>query len=54
MDTSNPLFFIIDMVKQFLMFLDSFNVAGVSFFTWIISFILFGMIVSIFWRGARG
>ena len=54
METKNPLFFIFDMMKQFLNFLDSFTIYGISFYSWIFSFLLVGIIVSVFWKGARG
>lgn len=54
MNTENPLFFIFDVMKQFVLLLDSYKAFGVSLYMWILSFIIVGMVVSIFWRGARG
>ena len=53
-DTSNPLFFIFDVMRKFLLLLDKYEVYGISLYMWIICFILVSMVISVFWRGARG
>ena len=54
MDVSNPVFFIFDCVKMVAERLDQFEFLGISYLIWIFAFIIVGMVVSVFWRGARG
>lgn len=54
MNTENPLFFLYDVIRAFISFLDSKQIMGLSLFMWFISFIIVSMIISVFWRGARG
>lgn len=53
-DTSNPIFFLIDLMKTAAAVLNSYSFMGVPIWTWFIGFIFVGMVVSVFWRGARG
>lgn len=54
MDTSNPVFFLIDCIKKIGQTLNSYNFWGVPVIMWFVGFIIVGMVVSVFWRGARG
>lgn len=54
MDTSNPIYFIIDMITQIAGRLNQAQLWGVSYLMWVLGFIIVGMIASVFWRGARG
>lgn len=54
MDTSNPVFFIIDCMRAVAEKLSEYSLIGVPIWTWFIGFIFVGMVVSVFWRGARG
>lgn len=54
MSVDNPIYFIFDMMKSFVNFLGTFKVYGITYYVWILSFIVIGMFVSVFWRGAKG
>lgn len=54
MDTSNPIFFIIDCMRGIAATLSDYSFMDVPIWTWFIGFIFVGMVVSVFWRGARG
>lgn len=54
MDTSNPLFFLVDCLRSVAIVLTQYSVGGVRIWSWFIGFIVIGMVVSVFWRGARG
>lgn len=54
MDTSNPVLFLIDMITGVGTKLSTFTFLGVDLLMWFIGFIIVNMIVSVFWRGARG
>lgn len=54
MDTSNPVFFIIDIIKTIALILNSHSFWGVSLLMWSFTFIMVSMVISVFWRGARG
>lgn len=53
-DTSNPIYFIVDCMKYAAAVLNSYTFMNVPIWTWFIGFIFVGMVVSVFWRGARG
>lgn len=53
-DTSNPLLFVIDCIINVSLLLGSVSLWGVNLLFWSFAFIVIGMIVSVFWRGARG
>ena len=55
MDTdSNAIYFIFNCIRAFYDLLNSYTFWGVSLAMWSVGFIVFGMVISIFWRGARG
>lgn len=54
MDTSNPIYFIIDMMQTVADKLTEYRFWDIPIWTWFICFIIVGMVISIFWRGARG
>ena len=54
MDTSNPVFFLIDMISGTGTLLSTYSFLGVDLMMWFIGFIIVNMVVSVFWRGARG
>lgn len=54
MNTSNPILFLIDCMKSIANVLSSYSLMRVPIWTWFIGFIFVGMVVSVFWRGARG
>lgn len=54
MDTSNPVFFLIDLMRNVANVLMQFQFLDISIWTWFLGFIFIGMVVSVFWRGARG
>lgn len=54
LDTSNPVYFLIDVAVSFVKILDDYYFWEVSLLAWIFGFIVLGMVVSAFWRGARG
>lgn len=54
MDVTNPLFFIVDCMKMVAVVLTNYRIFNVSIWHWFIMFIFVGMVVSVFWRGARG
>lgn len=54
MDTSNPVFFLFDCIKSAGRTLNSYTFLDVSLTHWFVAFIIVGMVVSVFWRGARG
>lgn len=54
MDVNNPVFFIFDCMREIALRLDQVEFLGVSYLIWCFAFIIVGMIVSVFWRGARG
>lgn len=54
LDTSNPLNFIIDCMKYVAAKLTAYEFLGVPIWTFFVGFIFIGMVVSTFWRGARG
>ena len=54
MDTSNPVYFLIDCLSNIGNVLNSYTFWDIPILMWFIGFILIGMVVSVFWRGARG
>lgn len=54
LDTSNPLYFLIDCMRSIAGVLLSYDFLGVPIWTYFIGFIFIGMVISTFWRGARG
>lgn len=54
MDTNNSVLFIIDCMRAIAAKLSDYDLIGVPIWTWFIGFIFVGMVVSTFWRGARG
>lgn len=54
MDTSNPVYFLIDCIKQAANMLTQYKFWGIDILMWFLGFIIIGMVVSVFWRGARG
>lgn len=46
--------FIVDCMSQAAGVLNSFDYNGVSILLWYVAFIVVNMVVSVFWRGARG
>lgn len=54
LDRSNPIFFLVDCMRAVAGVLNSFTILDVPIWTWFIGFIFVGMVVSVFWRGARG
>lgn len=53
-DTSNPIYFLIDGMKTAAAVLNSYSFLDVPIWTWFIGFVFVSMVVSVFWRGARG
>lgn len=53
-DTSNPVLFLISCLQEAARCLGDFSFWGVPIWTWFIGFIFTGMVISVFWRGARG
>lgn len=58
MSLDSSIAFIVVLIDKFVVFLNSINLIiggySVSFFWLVISFILISIIVSVFWRGAKG
>lgn len=54
LDSSNPLYFLIDCMKTVAAVLTNYRFLSVPIWTYFIGFIFIGMVVSVFWRGARG
>lgn len=56
LDTSNPLYFLIDCMRSIAGVLLSYEFPGIGvpIWTFFIGFIFIGMVISTFWRGARG
>lgn len=54
MSTSNPIFFFFDCMSKASSVLGRFSFWDVSLWSWFVGFIFVGMVVSVFWRGARG
>lgn len=56
LDTNNPVNFLIDCIKSVVSVLNSYEFfnTGVSLWGIILTFIFIGMLISVFWRGARG
>lgn len=50
----NPILFLVDCVAQVAAVLSNYLFWGVDLLTWFFGFIVVGMVVSCFWRGARG
>lgn len=46
--------FLVDCIGDLAAKLNEFQFAGVSILMWFLAFIVVGMVVSVFWRGARG
>lgn len=54
LDTSNALFFLISCMKYCANLLNNYRFLTVTIWNFFIGFIFVGMVVSVFWRGARG
>lgn len=54
MDTNNPVLFLVDCMRSVAQVLMRYKFLDVPIWTWFIGFIFVGMVVSVFWRGARG
>lgn len=54
MNTSNPVYFLIDCMKSVVEVLLDSSFLSISIWSWFLGFIFVGMVVSVFWRGARG
>lgn len=54
MDTSNPVLFLIDCISRVASNLAFFEFWGISILMWFFGFIVVNMVISVFWRGARG
>lgn len=54
MNTSNPIFFIFDALKMAAIALKQHSFWGVDLLMWFFTFIMVSMVISVFWRGARG
>lgn len=54
LDKSNPVFFLIDCMRTVAGVLNTCVFLNVPLWSWFIGFIFVGMVVSVFWRGARG
>ena len=54
LSTSNPVYFIIDCMRAVADKLTQYTFLNVPIWSWFIGFIFVSMIVSVFWRGARG
>lgn len=53
-DTSNPAYFFFDVMKRIFLVLSQYNFIGISLTSWLFGFVAVGILVSVFWKGARG
>ena len=50
----NPVFFIFDIMKWFAAKLNEYEFWNISLLSWSLAFIMVSMVISVFWKGARG
>lgn len=54
MTSSNPIYFLIEGLSLIADMLNSHVFLNIPIFVWLIGFVVISMVVSVFWRGARG
>lgn len=50
----DPIIFLIDCMKDAMVLLEEYTFLDISILAWISAFIVTNMVISVFWRGARG
>lgn len=50
----NPVNFLIDFMIDILEVLNSYEFSSIPILMWLFGFIIISMVISTFWRGARG